>query len=421
MAALSRRKLVALAGALPASLTLAACAVGPGGESRPRPAEGPGEARLLGLRWRWPHRRHHLQDHRRGVPEAVPGDHHRVHLDPLRDHPGQDAGLLDLGHRAGHRDGLLARLPALHGQRILPRPLQGLRRAQGQAGGLLRDGPQGLPDRRQADGDAPGVGHQPLRDQPGPPEQRRGQAAARLRRDLDPGRPGAHAQAGGQVRGGRQAGPPRRRRRRHPLPLALELRRGLPQRRQDPGGDHHPGGARRRSGTPGCTPADRVFMRDGIDKRDGVAFNLGNIAISGNGIPNSLPDWNRFTFKVDVFQRPKVAASRVAGGRDQPHVHRRLPALQGQQVPRRHGGLPLLAPGRGGGQCGEAGGRQHPLLQEGGRDRLPHRLLPLRPQEVDRRRSLDQDRSRPRQVDPGPEQHLRQVQRAAPYRAGRPA
>ncbi|HEX2325119.1 MAG TPA: extracellular solute-binding protein, partial [Chloroflexota bacterium] len=41
MAALSRRKLVALAGALPASLTLAACAVGPGGESAPARQRGP--------------------------------------------------------------------------------------------------------------------------------------------------------------------------------------------------------------------------------------------------------------------------------------------------------------------------------------------------------------------------------------------
>jgi len=60
---------------------------------------------------------------------------------------------------------------------------------------------------------------------------------------------------------------------------------------------------------------DRVFMRDNIDKRDGIGFNLGNQVIQGNGIPNSLPDWNKFTFKVDVFQRPRVANSRVGGGR----------------------------------------------------------------------------------------------------------
>ncbi len=58
---------------------------------------------------------------------------------------------------------------------------------------------------------------------------------------------------------------------------------------------------------------DRVFMRDGIDKRDGVGFNLGNVTIQGNGIPNSLPDWNKYTFKVDVFQRPKVAGGRGGG------------------------------------------------------------------------------------------------------------
>jgi ABC-type glycerol-3-phosphate transport system substrate-binding protein len=59
---------------------------------------------------------------------------------------------------------------------------------------------------------------------------------------------------------------------------------------------------------------DRVFMRDGLDKRDGVSFNTGNVAIT-TGIPNSLPDWTRFPFKVDVAQRPKVPGSRVPGGR----------------------------------------------------------------------------------------------------------
>ena len=60
---------------------------------------------------------------------------------------------------------------------------------------------------------------------------------------------------------------------------------------------------------------DRVFMRDGIDKRGGVGFNMGNQAIQGNGIPNSLPDWNKFTFRVNVFQRPRVATRPGAGGR----------------------------------------------------------------------------------------------------------
>jgi ABC-type glycerol-3-phosphate transport system substrate-binding protein len=60
--------------------------------------------------------------------------------------------------------------------------------------------------------------------------------------------------------------------------------------------------------------ADRVFMRDGLDKRGGVGFNMGNVAIGG-AIPNSLPDWNKFPFKLDVMQRPRVVNSRVAGGR----------------------------------------------------------------------------------------------------------
>ena len=54
-------------------------------------------------------------------------------------------------------------------------------------------------------------------------------------------------------------------------------------------------------------------MRDGIDKRTGVAFNTGNIAVT-TGIPNSLPDWNKFAFKVDVFQRPKVPGVPAAKG-----------------------------------------------------------------------------------------------------------
>jgi multiple sugar transport system substrate-binding protein len=59
---------------------------------------------------------------------------------------------------------------------------------------------------------------------------------------------------------------------------------------------------------------DRVFMRDGIDKRAGVSFDNGNVAIQGNGIPNNLATWNTYTFKVNVFQRPKIA-SRGANGR----------------------------------------------------------------------------------------------------------
>jgi len=59
---------------------------------------------------------------------------------------------------------------------------------------------------------------------------------------------------------------------------------------------------------------DRVFMRDGIDKRAGVGFNMGNVAVT-TGIPNSLPDWNKFAFKVDVVQRPRVPGSRAGNGR----------------------------------------------------------------------------------------------------------
>lgn len=60
---------------------------------------------------------------------------------------------------------------------------------------------------------------------------------------------------------------------------------------------------------------DRVFMRDGLDKRGGVGFNLGNVAVTGSGIPNSLADWGKYPFKVNAFQRPKVPGSRAGGGR----------------------------------------------------------------------------------------------------------
>jgi ABC-type glycerol-3-phosphate transport system substrate-binding protein len=60
--------------------------------------------------------------------------------------------------------------------------------------------------------------------------------------------------------------------------------------------------------------SERIFMRDKLDKRDGVGFNLGNVAIT-TGIPNSLPDWGKFSFKVDAFQRPRVPGSKAGNGR----------------------------------------------------------------------------------------------------------
>jgi ABC-type glycerol-3-phosphate transport system substrate-binding protein len=59
---------------------------------------------------------------------------------------------------------------------------------------------------------------------------------------------------------------------------------------------------------------ERVFMRDGIDKRAGIGFNLGNVAINGSGIPVDLPRWAQFPFRVNVFLRPRVPGARAGGG-----------------------------------------------------------------------------------------------------------
>ena len=57
---------------------------------------------------------------------------------------------------------------------------------------------------------------------------------------------------------------------------------------------------------------ERVYMRDGIDRRTGIGFDLGNQAIEGNGIPNSLTTWDKAQFKVNVFNRPRVPGNRPA-------------------------------------------------------------------------------------------------------------
>jgi ABC-type glycerol-3-phosphate transport system substrate-binding protein len=56
---------------------------------------------------------------------------------------------------------------------------------------------------------------------------------------------------------------------------------------------------------------DRVFMRDGIDKRPELGQSLGNVAIGGNGIPNSVLAYSRIPARVNVFLRPKTPKGRV--------------------------------------------------------------------------------------------------------------
>lgn len=55
---------------------------------------------------------------------------------------------------------------------------------------------------------------------------------------------------------------------------------------------------------------DRVFMRDGIDKRPELNFNQGTIAVHGNGIPNSIVQYSQIPGKVQVFLKPKAPKGR---------------------------------------------------------------------------------------------------------------
>jgi multiple sugar transport system substrate-binding protein len=56
---------------------------------------------------------------------------------------------------------------------------------------------------------------------------------------------------------------------------------------------------------------DRVFMRDNIDKRPELNFNAGNVAIHGNGIPNSIVQYAQIPARVNVFLRPKAPKGRI--------------------------------------------------------------------------------------------------------------
>jgi ABC-type glycerol-3-phosphate transport system substrate-binding protein len=51
--------------------------------------------------------------------------------------------------------------------------------------------------------------------------------------------------------------------------------------------------------------SERVFMRDGIDKRAELSFDRANIAMHGNGIPNSIIPYSRVPATVNVFLKPK--------------------------------------------------------------------------------------------------------------------
>ncbi|MGH2355335.1 MAG: extracellular solute-binding protein [Chloroflexota bacterium] len=55
---------------------------------------------------------------------------------------------------------------------------------------------------------------------------------------------------------------------------------------------------------------DRVYMRDGIDKRPELKFGQGTIAVHGNGIPNGIIGYSRIPAHIDVFLKPLAPKGR---------------------------------------------------------------------------------------------------------------
>jgi ABC-type glycerol-3-phosphate transport system substrate-binding protein len=56
---------------------------------------------------------------------------------------------------------------------------------------------------------------------------------------------------------------------------------------------------------------ERVFMRDGIDKRPELTFDRATIAVHGNGIANSIIPYSKVPSRVNVFLKPKAPKGRI--------------------------------------------------------------------------------------------------------------
>ena len=56
---------------------------------------------------------------------------------------------------------------------------------------------------------------------------------------------------------------------------------------------------------------DRVFLRDGIDKRAELNFNQGTIAVTGNGIANSIIDYTKIPGQIQIYLKPKAPKGRI--------------------------------------------------------------------------------------------------------------
>jgi ABC-type glycerol-3-phosphate transport system substrate-binding protein len=56
---------------------------------------------------------------------------------------------------------------------------------------------------------------------------------------------------------------------------------------------------------------DRVYLRDGIDKRPELNFNQGTLTVHGNGIANAIIDYTKIPGSVNVFLKPKAPKGQI--------------------------------------------------------------------------------------------------------------
>jgi ABC-type glycerol-3-phosphate transport system substrate-binding protein len=56
--------------------------------------------------------------------------------------------------------------------------------------------------------------------------------------------------------------------------------------------------------------SDRVYLRDGIDKRAEINFLQGTLLVHGNGIANSIVDYSKAPGKIQIFNKPRGTKGR---------------------------------------------------------------------------------------------------------------
>ncbi|HET6316486.1 MAG TPA: extracellular solute-binding protein, partial [Chloroflexota bacterium] len=57
--------------------------------------------------------------------------------------------------------------------------------------------------------------------------------------------------------------------------------------------------------------SDRVYLRDGIDKRAEINFLQGTLLVHGNGIANSIVDYSKAPGKIQIFNKPRGPKGRI--------------------------------------------------------------------------------------------------------------